>query len=299
MKRAIVPLLCLVLATSCTIPADDNGDQTLSFLWEVSSETNTVYILGSVHVAKADIYPLAEVIEDTYETADYLVVEINTNAISDLGMAALLMDKGMYSTGESLRDNISENLYSRLRNRLEGLDSSGLLLLTMNTFEPWVVAITIADMDYIELGYEAKYGIDYHFLERAEADSKDILELETVEFQLDIFDSMSYEMQIAMLEDAIDNPVTEDDFEEMLMAWGTGDIATMEQLVFEGVEEDADYAEFLSIVNDDRNFLMVEKIEQYLRDDETYFVVVGAAHIIGENGIINLLANEGYTVEQQ
>ena len=168
-----------------------------------------------------------------------------------------------------------------------------------NMFEPWVVAITIGEMDYIELGYEAEYGIDFYFTEKAEADDKDILELESAEFQFDIFDNMSYDLQIAMLEDAVDNPVTEDEFEETFEAWITGDTTKMEQLVFEGIEEDEDYRDFLNIIADERNFLMVDKIEQYLQDDKTYFVVVGAAHLVGENGIINLLSGEGYTVEQQ
>jgi uncharacterized protein YbaP (TraB family) len=297
-KLAIILILCLVLATSCKTP-DDNEDQLLSFLWEVSSDTNTVYVLGSVHVAKADLYPLAEAIENAYDAADYLVVEFNTNDISETEMALLLMEKGMYPTGESLRDNVSEDLYSRLSDRLRELDSSGLLLFSMNSFEPWVVAITISDMDYLELGYEAEYGIETHFLDKAEADSKDILELESAEFQMDIFDSMSYELQIMMLGDAVDNPVTEDEMEAMFEAWSTGDVAKMEQMVFEDIEEDEYSRIYSNIIIDERNFQMLEKIEQYLEDDETYLVVVGAGHLVGENGIINLLDNQGYAVEQQ
>lgn len=298
-KTAAILILCLVLFTSCSTPADDNEDTSLSFLWEVSSDTNTVYILGSVHVAKADIYPLAEAIENAYALSEYLVVEIDINAISDLEMTALLLEKGMYPTSESLQDNISDDLYSRLYDRLSESDSTGLLLSSVNLFEPWVVATLISDLDYVALGYEVEYGIETYFLDKAEADGKDILELESAEFQLDIFDSMSYEIQIALLEDTVDNPVTEDEMEAMFEAWSTGDAAKMEQMAFEGIEEDEDYREFLSIINDDRNFLMLEKIEQYLQDDETYFVVVGAAHLVGENGLINLLDNKGYTVEQQ
>ena len=81
-------------------------------------------------------------------------------------------------------------------------DSSGFLLFTLSSFEPWVVAITIVDLDYMELGYDVEYGIDTYFLDKAQADGKDILELESVEFQLDLFDSLSGELQIMMLEDA-------------------------------------------------------------------------------------------------
>jgi uncharacterized protein YbaP (TraB family) len=298
-KTVTVLILCLVLLISCSTPADDSEDTSLSFLWEVSSDTNTVYILGSAHVARADIYPLAEAIENAYTLSDYLVVEYDTNAVSELEMTALLFEKGTYPAGESLRENISEDLYSRLCDRLKELDSTGLLVSSINLFEPWVVAMLIADLDYMALGYEAEYGIETHFLNKAEADGKTILELESAEFQMDVFDSMSYEIQIAMLEDAVDNPVTENEMETMFEAWSTGDAAKMEEMVFEDIEGDENYREFLSIIGEERNFLMLDKIEQYLQDDKTYFVVVGAAHLVGENGLINLLDSKGYTVEQQ
>jgi hypothetical protein len=255
--------------------------------------------LGSVHVAKAEIYPLAEAIENAYGVSVYLVVEVDVNAVSESEMAQLLLEKGMYQSGESLRDNISEELYSRLYDRLMDLDSSGLLLSFVSSFEPWVVAITITDMDYIQLDYDYEYGIETYFLEKAETDSKDIMELESAEFQLDIFDNMSYELQLIMLEDVVDNPVTEDAMEALFDAWSTGDVAKMEQIVFEGTEDNPAYRSLNEIVIDERNFQMIEKIEQYLQDDETYFVVVGAAHLVGETGIINLLDNKGYQVTQQ
>jgi uncharacterized protein YbaP (TraB family) len=298
-KTATVLILCLVLLMSCSTPADDSEDTSLSFLWEVSSDTNTVYILGSVHVAKADIYPLAEAIENAYALSDYLVVEYDTNAVSELEMTALLLEKGMYPTGESLRDNITEDLYSRLCDRLRESDSTGLLLSSVHLFKPWVVANLIADLDYMALGYEVEYGIETYFLDKAEADSKDILELESAEFQLDIFASLSDELQIMMLEDAVNHQVTEESMEMMFEAWSTGDAEMMEQLLFISMALNPEYQPVYDMLYYERNFLMLNKIEQYLQDDKTYFVVVGAAHLVGENGLINLLDSKGYTVEQQ
>lgn len=298
-KTAAILILCLVLVTSCSTPTDNNEDTTLSFLWEVSSDTNTVYILGSVHVAKEDLYPLAEAIENAYALADYLVVECNINAVSELEMTALLMEKGTYPAGEDLSDYISDALYSRLYDRLMELDPTGLMISSINLFEPWVAATLITDLDYMALGYEAEYGIDYHFLEKAEADGKDILELESAEFQLDIFDSLPYETQIILLEDAVDNHVTADEIETMFEAWNTGDVTTMEWLILGSDISNPEYRTIYENLLDERNFLMLEKIEQYLEDDETYLVVVGAGHLVGENGIINLLDSKGYTIEQQ
>jgi uncharacterized protein YbaP (TraB family) len=264
----------------------------------VTSDTNTVYILGSVHIANEDLYPLDDIIEDAYEKSEYIVVEVDITKISDQEMTVQLMEKGMYPSGESLVTNVSAELYSRLSERLMGLDLSGLLLQTMNSFEPWVIAITISELDYMKLGYDAEYGLDLYFLNKAINDGKEILELETVEFQLDLFDSISSELQIMMLEDAIENPITKNEVEEMFNAWNTGNTTEMEKIVFEGIEEYPEYQGLYQKFMDDRNFLMVDKIEDFLQDNSIHFIIVGAGHLVGENGIINLLTENGYAITQ-
>jgi len=135
-------------------------------------------------------------------------------------------------------------------------------------------------------------------LNKAIADSKDILELESAEFQLDLFDSISDELQIIMLEDAIDNPVTEEEMEGMFIAWRTGDISEMEQIIFEEIEEHPEYQSLYTKIIDERNFSMVDKIGGFLQGNVIHFIVVGAGHLVGENGIINLLTEKGYIATQ-
>jgi hypothetical protein len=259
---------------------------------------NTVYILGSVHSATSDLYPLNEVIEDAYDLSKTLVVEIDIINTSQEEAAQLLMEKGMYLPGDNLKKNISDNLYFQLSERLMEFDDSGILLNTMTLFEPWVVAITIADLDYIELGYDVEYGIDVYFLNKAESDGKDILELESAEYQLDIFDSLPDELQIMLLEDAVENPITEEELERVFDAWNTGNITTMEEIVFGGINENPMFRSLNEKILDERNVRMVDEIEGFLEDDDIYLIVVGAGHLVGENGIINLLAKKGYKVRQ-
>ena len=296
-NAAVVLILCLVLTVSCST-ATKPDIQPTSFLWEVSSDVNTVYILGSVHIAKSDLYPLNEVIEDTYDLSETLVVEIDIINTSQEEAAQLLMEKGMYLPGDNLKKNISDNLYFQLSERLMEFDDSGILLNTMTLFEPWVVAITIADLDFIELGYDVEYGIDVYFLNKAESDGKDILELESAEYQLDIFDSLPDELQIMLLEDAVENPITEEELERVFDAWNTGNITTMEEIVFGGIDENPMFRSLNEKILDERNVRMVDEIEGVLEDDDIYLIVVGAGHLVGENGIINLLAKKGYKVRQ-
>ena len=173
-NAAIVLVLTLILGVSCS-PGPETEELQRSFLWEVKSGVTTVYILGSVHVAKAELYPLDNTIEDAYAQSQNLVVEINMNTKNLQETEKLLLEKGTYPAGEDLKSNISEELYSEVTDRITEFDSSGLLLYSLNMFEPWVVAVVITDMEYIELGYDIEYGIDMYFLDKAEADGKDIL----------------------------------------------------------------------------------------------------------------------------
>jgi len=293
-----VLILLLILGTSCSTSPEEE-DLQKSFLWEAKSDGTTVYILGSVHLAKAELYPLDDTIEDAYAQSQILVVEINMNDENLVKTEKFLLEKGVYPAGEKLQNNITDELYSSVSEKAMEFDSSGLLLVSLNMFEPWVVAVVITDMEYMELGYEVEYGIETYFLDKAENDGKDILELETVELQLDIFDGLSPELQIMMLEDAVENPVTEEELELMYDAWSNGDTTQMEQLLFEDIDENPEYRPFYDKIIDERNLQMVEKIEDYLEDDDVYFVIVGAAHLLGENGIVNLLIERGYSVSQR
>lgn len=296
----ILLTLTLIFSASCKSNESSVEPSSKSFLWEVASDNTTVYLLGSVHVAKADLYPLNPAIEDAYDDSQYVVVEVDTSNVDLFESAELLMEKGMYPPGDNLQNNIPTNLYSRLIDRLEEFDSSSLFLSMIDSFEPWVAYSMLADLEVMELGYEAEYGIETYFLDKAAEDGKDVLELESVEFQLDILDSLPNELQVMLLEDVVDSPMveSEDEIESMFEAWRTGDVTEMERITFDGVEEYPEYQLINEKLLDERNFLMIEKIEGYLGDDEVYFVIVGAAHLVGENGLVNLLIEAGYQVEQ-
>jgi uncharacterized protein YbaP (TraB family) len=294
----IILVFTLVFPAACQ-PTDSSSETTSkSFLWEVTSDSTTVYLLGSVHVAKADLYPLNRAIEDAYDDSRYVVVEVDVSSTGLFESAELLMEIGMYPPGEDLQNNIPADLYSRLTARLLELDSAGFFRYTKDAYEPWVVYTMLAELEYMELGYEAEYGIDMHFLDKAVKDGKDVLELESMEFQLEVLDSLPHELQVLLLEDAVDNPVTEEEMERLFEIWRTGDAVAMEQMVFGDVEEYPQFQLINEKLIDERNYLMVDKIESYLGDNEVYFVIVGAAHLVGENGIVNLLIEAGYHVEQ-
>jgi uncharacterized protein YbaP (TraB family) len=276
-------------------PSSDDDTKGKSFIWQISSDTSTVYLLGSIHVASAGIYPLDSTIEDAFQLTDYLVVEVNTKEVDAVESAELLIEYGSYTAGGSLQDNLSEDLYVKLEAQLA---QQGLNIAELDMFRPWVVYSLLEQLQMQELGYASEYGIDLYFMEKAAQADKAIIELETAEYQFELMSSLLDETIVLLLEEDITEPVTEDDLDMLFEAWENGDAAEMESLVFESLTEEPALALFYDKAYEERNISWVEKIEEFLADEETYFVVVGAGHLVGENGLINILDERGYVTEQ-
>jgi uncharacterized protein len=265
-----------------------------SFLWKVSSRTNTLYLLGSTHMADESLYPLSSTIEDAFAKSDYLVVEADIAKGDDLESASLMLSQGMYQDGRSLKGSIPEDLFRRLNNELQQFGMGGEEL---NMMKPWLAALTVAQLRMAALGYKPELGIDVHFLNKARGNKK-ILQLESVGFQVRLLSGFSPHLQTLFLEDALEDTTTmKDDLQRMFQYWKSGDSVGMEGLLFKNVARKPELKSLYVKMLDERNVKMVEKIDRYLKDSGTYFVVVGAGHLLGNNGIVNLLKAKGYVVE--
>jgi uncharacterized protein YbaP (TraB family) len=294
---AVLLLVLIFFSTTCGCPAvspTPTEAQGKSFIWKVSSTTTSAYLLGSIHAAKPDIYPLDSAIEDAFASAKYLVVEVNVNNVDNQKVTDILLEHGVYPLGEGLRDNLSSSLYDALTEQFERF---GVNIAILDSYRPWVILMTLEQLTLQDLGYLPENGIDYYFLDKA-AQTKMILELETAEFQLELLYSLPDELIIKSLEYDVENMTLQEDMEELLQIWEDGDAAKMESMLFEGLTEEPELAPYYEKLFDERNFIMAVKIEEFLADDEIYFVVVGAGHLVGENGLVNLLSEKGYTIEQ-
>jgi uncharacterized protein YbaP (TraB family) len=291
----ILCLLLLPLAACGTQDSHDTHDK--SFIWKISSEVNSIYLLGSIHVASQDIYPLDSAIENAFELSDNLVVEVDIAHLDGTHMLQLMMDYGTYPEGEGLRDHIPADLYAQLEEQFEQF-GFGLILSDYDSYKPWVIVTMQEELQLEELGYDTEYGIDLYFINKAADSGKDIIELETAEFQIELISAFPDELMILLLEEGVENPLTEEDAASLFEAWEDGDMATMELLLFEALIDEPALEPYYDQMMNQRNLTMAEIIEGFLADDETYFVVVGAGHLVGDNGLISLLGERGYVTEQ-
>jgi uncharacterized protein YbaP (TraB family) len=294
-KTAVLVTVILCLLSLLPLSACTDSAPKKSFIWKISSEVNSVYLLGSIHTASPDMYPLDSAIEDAFELADNLVVEVDTAQVDGTQMLQLLMDYGTYPQGETLRDHIPADLYAQLDDQFEEL---GFSIATFDIYRPWVVSTMQEELQLEELGYDTEYGIDLYFINQAAESGKDIIELETAEFQIELISSFPDELMILLLEEGVENPLTEGDATSLFEAWEDGDTVEMESLLFEGLADEPALEPYYQKMIDQRNLIMAELIEGFLADDETYFIVVGAGHLVGENGLINILEERGYVTEQ-
>jgi uncharacterized protein len=264
------------------------------FLWEASAGKGTVYLLGSIHVGDKSLYPMDPTIKKAFKKADTLVLEVHVTPETEMQSALLAMKKGMYPAGQTLEDNLEKETLCQLRQYLK---EQGLSLAMFNSMRPWLLGITLVMREYMQLGLNPKQGIDAHFTARA--GERRVLELESVEKQLNILSSGSKEVQDLVLREMLDQIDEAEELMKRLMdAWKTGDADTVDRVLKENMSEDPRMVDMHKKLIDNRNVEMAAKIQEYLETDGTYFVIVGSGHIVGAEGIVQLLKNKKVKVRQ-
>ena len=286
-------LVCSIFLAHALLYAQERQKvSSKSFLWKVQSKKNAVYILGSVHFLKKEHYPLPKAIEDAFADAKRLVLEIDIEGLG-LEITQRMMLKAIYDNGKTLQESISKEAFTLAGKRAKEL---GLDIYMLNQFEPWYVALTLATLKLQNLGFNPNYGVDKYFSMKAKETGKEIASLETLEYQIDLFDRMSPATQeLLLLQTLRDLDVMEKEFNRIIGAWAGGDAKTLEALLLKSFRE---FPEIHQKLVSERNRNWLHKIENFLAHNENFIVVVGAGHLVGKDGVIELLKEKGYLVEQ-
>jgi len=266
-----------------------------TFLWQAQVGEGRLYLLGSIHFGVPEMYPLPAVITSAFEAADTLVVEANILDVNPAELAQLVAAKAIYHDGSTLRQQLSENTWQRLSDVASDL---GMSVEMLDAQKPWFVSMTLTALVLNRLGYSESLGIDQHFLNQAQG-SKKIVELEGMAWQLSLFDRLTASEQVLMLEETLREIDTgKSFFDRMLKAWKEGDTVAVQALFDEGLLSEPAAKRLNKLLITDRNYAMTGRLEALAADGGTLFVVVGAGHFTGNEGIIALLRRKGYQVSQ-
>lgn len=267
--------------------------QAKSTLWKATSKDGTLYIQGSAHVLKADNYPLAPEIEQAYSNSTALVLEVDMGEMMSPKTQQLIMGLAMLKQPDTLKTTLSPEIYKTLE--AEAAEVS-LPLAAIEQFKPWFATMTLTLVKMKAMGLDENLGLDKHFYERAQADGKKIIGLESVDFQISLLDSLSEENPDDFVKRSLEEiNDLESDLNQLLEAWETGDFQTLEKLMTKGFK---DYPEQFEKFITARNKAWAKKLSKMVSTDETYMIVVGAGHLPGDEGVINLLKKQGFTVDQ-
>lgn len=286
--RPLLFLLACILSAASVQAVNDRG-----LFWQVQSDSATVYLLGSIHYADESFYPLRAAIEQAFFDSDHLVVEINIDENKANRYRQLIREKGSYQGDATIRDEISEETYRQLEYRLNRL---GLPVDMVTKQKPGVMVLTLTAVQVMKMGFMPDLGIDAYFIRGAARTNKNIIELETVDDQLSVFLNIA-DGDLLLREALFSMYEAETMMMDMIYCWKQGDEACLEGILFEDAL--TSYPSFVSIYDIlffRRNEDMSRAIASFLGGDGTYFVVIGAGHLVGDRGIPSLLKKAGYEV---
>ena len=291
--QRFVVFILIIFVFSVYVPFVFSEDSK-SFLWKIQSKTNTVYLLGSIHLFKKELYPLNKNIEDAFDQSAIVVVEANVSSGRQIDLQQLV-DKAIYADDDTLEKHVSRETFELIKKRAEGL---GAPLELINKQKPWFLGLMFSSVEFLKLGFDPNYGIDKHFLSKA-AGKKQIVELESVDYQINLLSKLSdQDQELFLVLGFKDLDTFGRDVDKFLQAWASGNTKEIERIMTRSVTKDSRLSPIYQIIIDDRNKNMASKIEDFLKAKETYFVIVGAGHLVGEKGIVEILKKKGYQVDQ-
>ena len=294
-------------------------EDSAGLFWKITCDgfPNTVYLLGTVHLGTNSIYPLSKTIMDAFDSSAYLAVEANIYTISDED-AAYMADKQLLTDGSTISDYISEETYEIYKAVAE---SFGLPPEMYDYYKPWAAYLgimqTLASSGGEGEGADTMLGIDMYLLTKAFYFDKDVVEVESIKYQVDMFESFSPELQdmlllsvIAPSDDEGESEFSQEEIAEMVREYigymieaiRNGDEATLTDMLLASRNySNPLMREYNTKLWDRRDEGMAETLVRFLgmKDAEgDFFVAVGAGHTVGESGIASVLTKMGYTVER-
>ena len=258
-------------------------------LWKVADEDTTIYLFGTVHALPDGVEWYKGPIETALDSADTLVTEIPADATSDPASQQAIAMQAMLPEGETLRGILGEEQAAKYEAALTGF---GLPVNAFDRFEPWFAGMTMAVLPLLKNGWTAESGVE-NVVETSAGETVTRDALETVEYQIGVFDNLPQETQIEFLMSTIDNidqlvPL----MDEMLAEWVAGDADGLAELMNRSLTDPALAKALLY----DRNANWAEWIDQRMDTPGTVFIAVGAGHLAGEKSVQDYLAGRDIAV---
>ena len=275
-------------------------------MWEGTDKNGSkIIFMGSMHVAKADFYPLPEKIKKAYDQSEVIAFECDTESAENEQMQFELQKQMTYRDGTLLKDKLSPQAYKILCERFAEIGMSEEMIAN---FKPWAAYETLTALWIMSGELKTQNGVDYYLMRQTKTDNKQLYELESAQSQLDMMIQQPdklYDALFRLMKDESKQSAL-DDTAKLYELWLKGDMKGIEEMTVlppdEEMKKEGLTDEEIRLLRqrektqvDDRNIAMAEKIKTLFKSGKSTMVIVGSAHFIGENGIISLLEKDGCT----
>jgi len=285
MKKLMLGVI-LNLIVNFSVSADTS-------LWKVQLHTSVTYLGGTCHVLREADYPLPEEFAKAYEDSDIIVFETEIGELNSLGTQEMIIRKGIYNDGLSLDKVLSHKTYDTLRRYCESL---GIQVSSLNKLKPSLVVLTLLGLELQKMGVD-QTGVDSYFYHKATMEGKKVEGLESVKEQIEFVLSMGRGNEDDFIEHSIkDLKKTKQIINELIAAWKQGDEDKLYEVFVAQMKKD--YPDLYETLLAGRNREWLPEIERYIQTPQKEFILVGAGHLVGEDGIIEHLRRRGYRINK-
>lgn len=289
MKRLLTTLWLLVACVAWAQPP-------VPLLWKVSGAYNSVYLLGSMHVLTAAEYPLAPAVDAAFADSRQVVFEISPQGMDPAKLGQAMLQRATRGDGKTLQQALPPALWKSLQGYVA---AGGASAESLQSYKPWFVALMVMMGESAKLGLDPSLGLDQHFMARAVATGKSTAGLESAEAQIALFDGMGERAQLEFLQETLEDvPRFKVQMDELLVAWRQADEQALLRIGIQDMR--LHYPELYQSINVGRNRAWLPKVEALLQASsrDNALVVVGALHLLGEDGLVRMLQQRGYRVQR-
>jgi len=265
-------------------------------LYKVSKGTRRAYLFGTIHVGNADFFPLDWTTTQALVQSSALAVELDATQADR--MSAAMQRYALLPRPDTLATVLPPDLLTRLNSQLDALK---VPRDSVQSLKPWTVTLMLAIQAYRQYGYSVEYASDLYLTALAKEVGKPIVELEGIDEQLQIFDRLAHQEQLAFLDESLsyfEKGLMPADVQSIIVAWLGNDAGALQKSVLKSYRDHPRSSRWIKPkLFSERNVRMAHKIDRMLAQGHSPFVAVGALHLVGEDGLPALLRKQGYRVE--
>jgi uncharacterized protein YbaP (TraB family) len=266
-------------------------------LFRIDRDGRSAYVFSTIHVGRADFYPLDDRVLQALQQASCVALEIDPN--NTQALAPWMARYGVYADGKSWQQELPAGLQKNLNALLE---KYGMTPASVANLKPWLLATVLGISAYASQGYQPQFGVDTALANFAKSSNKRLIELETPEQQLALLGGLSAAEQIQFLQDSVDeirDPLKAQRALQLLTLWRNGDIDGLAAMLAEMTGEQTFSSRFVQrALLDGRNPGLADRIDKLSNASPHAFVGIGMLHLVGPNSVLTLLQRRGYAVQR-